>query len=282
MSRATNRASKLGVCAVALMSAWGCGGANRPAKKAAQNATTNRTDTTPPTGTSVPTDDDPAPTCMDDDSRCSNSVLQVCVGGTWSSGTNCAPGACVTDSSIDAHCDTNGGGGSDGGDGGGGGGGGGGTVATCTPCTSDPTCGDGVSAGCWIPDASGAPAFCAQDCTASPVCPTGSSCVQDAADAYKTCLPDTACDGGGGDGGGGTAQDVTVEGVTLTGAEVTAILDLCNTATETVLDVDVGLDSRAAANIVAARPIATIEELAAVAYVGTAAMTKLKTYVDTH
>jgi len=62
------------------------------------------------------------------------------------------------------------------------------------------------------------------------------------------------------------------------------VLELVNSAatTEPVLDVDVGLDSRAAKNIVAARPFATIAALDAVPYVGPSALAKLQAYVEAH
>ncbi len=103
------------------------------------------------------------------------------------------------------------------GDGGNTGGSTGGTVQ-CSPCTSDPTCGDGQSAGCWLPDANGNPAYCALDCTDSNSCPSGSTCVQDDGDAYKTCLPTSgSCtDTSGGTTGGTTGGDTGGTGSTCT------------------------------------------------------------------
>ncbi len=69
-----------------------------------------------------------------------------------------------------------------------------------------------------------------------------------------------------------------IEGVSFTAAEAAAVLALVNNASEEELDDQVGLDSRAAANIVAARPFATLAELAAVPYVGPTALAKLKAY----
>ncbi len=95
--------------------------------------------------------------------------------------------------------------GGSGGVGAGGGAGSGGSSATsveCNACTTDAQCGDGQSAGCWLGGSSGQPAYCAVDCTAGQPCPTGSSCVQDAGDQYKTCIPD----GGSCGGGTGTVQ----------------------------------------------------------------------------
>jgi hypothetical protein len=57
-----------------------------------------------------------------------------------------------------------------------------------------------------------------------------------------------------------------------TAADDAAILAVANEEPEDVLDVDVGLDSRAAANIVAERPFATIAELDAVSWVGESAL----------
>ena len=66
----------------------------------------------------------------------------------------------------------------------------------CRPCTDDAACGDGSTAGCWLADAEGIPAFCALDCTSSDACPSGSSCQQDPGAPYKTCIPDAwSCEG---------------------------------------------------------------------------------------
>ncbi len=64
-----------------------------------------------------------------------------------------------------------------------------------------------------------------------------------------------------------------------------AILEVANTASFEVLDVDVGLDVRAAENIVAQRqidPFDTIAELDAVPYVGDSALAKLAAYAAAH
>lgn len=68
----------------------------------------------------------------------------------------------------------------------------------------------------------------------------------------------------------------SVEGVTFSEAQVTATLKLANSATEATLDGPVGLDVRAAKAIVQARPLATLTALAAVPYVGAAALTRLR------
>ncbi len=62
--------------------------------------------------------------------------------------------------------------------------------------------------------------------------------------------------------------------------EARATLHVANTLSEDELDHVVGLDSRAARNIVAARPLATYAELDAVSYVGTSALGKLLVYAE--
>lgn len=59
-----------------------------------------------------------------------------------------------------------------------------------------------------------------------------------------------------------------------------AVLEVANTASEEELDDVVKLDARAAQNIVAARPLATIAELDEVAYVGSSALGKLRAYAE--
>ena len=68
----------------------------------------------------------------------------------------------------------------------------------------------------------------------------------------------------------------TIEGVAFTAAQAAAVLGFANLANERQLDVDVGLDRRAAQAIIAARPIGDLEALAAVSYVGASALTKLR------
>ena len=70
----------------------------------------------------------------------------------------------------------------------------------------------------------------------------------------------------------------TWEGVSFTAAEADATLNLANTASYELLDVDVALDSRAVDAIVADRPIETILELSERYFVGGSALTKLKNY----
>ena len=72
-----------------------------------------------------------------------------------------------------------------------------------------------------------------------------------------------------------------VDGVAFTEDEAEAVLEVANNASEAQLDDEAGLNSRAASNIVAARPIATIEELGAVSYVGANALQALLTYALT-
>lgn len=68
------------------------------------------------------------------------------------------------------------------------------------------------------------------------------------------------------------------EGVSFTASQVTAVLDVVNTATESELDKQADLDRRAAKNIVATRPFVSIDELGAVSYVGPSALNKLQVY----
>ena len=68
----------------------------------------------------------------------------------------------------------------------------------------------------------------------------------------------------------------TWDGVTFTLAEAEATLALANTASETYLDDDLALDSRAVDSILAARTIETIQELADLYYVGQSALETLK------
>ncbi len=74
------------------------------------------------------------------------------------------------------------------------------------------------------------------------------------------------------------APQIVCEGVPLTADEAAAILDCANGASADQLDDEAGLDGRAADNIVAARPIGSLDELAAVSYVGQTAITLLRDY----
>jgi phosphatidylserine/phosphatidylglycerophosphate/cardiolipin synthase-like enzyme len=73
-------------------------------------------------------------------------------------------------------------------------------------------------------------------------------------------------------------EEGTWEGVYFTGAEVAKMIDLVNHASQSQLDDDAALDSRAAANIVNARPINSMDQLSAIAYVGSSATQKLKNF----
>jgi hypothetical protein len=70
----------------------------------------------------------------------------------------------------------------------------------------------------------------------------------------------------------------TFDGVPFTFDEATATLELANTATESVLRNDVGLDRRAVASILEARTIDTMSELASLYYVGSAMLQRLKSF----
>jgi DNA uptake protein ComE-like DNA-binding protein len=74
------------------------------------------------------------------------------------------------------------------------------------------------------------------------------------------------------------AADLEIEGVSLTNAQAEEIVRVANEATLDELDTDVGLDARAAARIVAARPIADIIALGSVAFVGRVAIERLRDY----
>lgn len=68
----------------------------------------------------------------------------------------------------------------------------------------------------------------------------------------------------------------TWDGVTFTVAEADRVVELANTAGGSYLDDDLALDARAVDSIVGARPIATVQELAGLYYVGQTALTTLK------
>jgi hypothetical protein len=71
----------------------------------------------------------------------------------------------------------------------------------------------------------------------------------------------------------------TFDGVAFTVSEARAAVDLANQATEAELRGEVGLDSRAARNIIAARPVPAMSALAAVPYVGPAMMGRIHAHV---
>ncbi len=79
---------------------------------------------------------------------------------------------------------------------------------------------------------------------------------------------------GGGDGAG------EWEGVEFSAAEQTAALDIANNATEAQLRDDAGLAADEAANIVSARPITSMDELANVSQIGATAMQKIRDYIS--
>lgn len=70
----------------------------------------------------------------------------------------------------------------------------------------------------------------------------------------------------------------TYDGVPFTVDEADRVLDLVNNASETTLHDDVPLDSRAVTSILAARPIASMPQLAGLYYVGTAMLQRLLDY----
>lgn len=71
-----------------------------------------------------------------------------------------------------------------------------------------------------------------------------------------------------------------VEGVDFRIDQAEATLLLANTAPFEVLDDEVPLDRRAAEGIVAGRPFASVEEVAAVSYVGTSSLTALRDFAE--
>jgi DNA uptake protein ComE-like DNA-binding protein len=73
-----------------------------------------------------------------------------------------------------------------------------------------------------------------------------------------------------------------IEGVDFTVPEATATVALANEASEAELDVDAGLDKRAADGLVARRPFPTLEAVAASPYVGTAALNRMRVYSVAH
>ncbi|MCG9739672.1 phospholipase D-like domain-containing protein [Shewanella insulae] len=74
-------------------------------------------------------------------------------------------------------------------------------------------------------------------------------------------------------------EEGTWEGVFFSASDVSVVLDIVNNATLTELDIDAAMNKTAANNIIAARPIADMDTLAAVPYVGNAAMIDLKDYI---
>jgi hypothetical protein len=79
---------------------------------------------------------------------------------------------------------------------------------------------------------------------------------------------------------GGANGTGTWEGVSFSEEEQEAVLELVNEASMSKLDEDVGLASDAAENIIDARPIDSMSELAGVSQVGEAALEALRDYVS--
>ncbi|MFT3694550.1 MAG: hypothetical protein QM831_15485 [Kofleriaceae bacterium] len=96
-----------------------------------------------------------------------------------------------------------------------------------------------------------------------------------------------ACMSNAGDVGDGV-DDSFVSGGKADGAvsdgspEATGVLAVANTLSQSALDNDVGLDSRAAKGIVARRPFSNLASLDAVPYVGPVAFDKLLAYARAH
>ena len=86
------------------------------------------------------------------------------------------------------------------------------------------------------------------------------------------------CEAGGDTCGGSAFTGGTWEGVHFDAQEEAAVMDLVNNASLYELDVTAALNKRAAENIVGDRPIFDMDQLAAVSYVGPAAMQDLKDY----
>ena len=70
----------------------------------------------------------------------------------------------------------------------------------------------------------------------------------------------------------------TFDSVTFSVSEADRALDLVNDASDTTLDDEVGLDPRAVSSILAARPIDTMGQLAALYYVGPTAMRNIREF----
>ncbi len=76
----------------------------------------------------------------------------------------------------------------------------------------------------------------------------------------------------------GTSLGGTFEGVTFTDDQAVATLELANNGSFELLDDTVPLNVRAAQSIVAHRPLATIDELGALYWVGPSALTRLRDF----
>jgi len=113
-------------------------------------------------------------------------------------------------------------------------------------------------------------------------------------DPPVACFADEGCDDDlrcrGADPGAGVAgvcrHDSELlgvfDGVAFTVGEADGALVLVNLAEEAALSRDVGLTARAAENVVAARPIATIDALSSVAWIGPASLERVRDFVRTN
>ena len=99
------------------------------------------------------------------------------------------------------------------------------------------------------------------------------------AEEFEAHFSRSFCEAGGSSTCGGSYEGGTWEGVSFTGAEVETVLEIVNYATLTQLDIDAAMNKRAAENIIADRTITSMDQLAAVSYVGAAAMQDLKDYI---
>ncbi|MBX2796476.1 MAG: hypothetical protein KTR31_02370 [Myxococcales bacterium] len=80
--------------------------------------------------------------------------------------------------------------------------------------------------------------------------------------------------------GSAVAEEPALREITLTPEEEVALMEFVNEASFEVLDDDVGLDRRAAQGIVDQRPLADVDALDAVPYVGPVAFDKLYAYLE--
>lgn len=89
------------------------------------------------------------------------------------------------------------------------------------------------------------------------------------------------CYAGGSTGCGGPQYEGGAwEGVAFTAEEVASVMDIANNASLYQLDIEAAMNKRAAENIIAARAIMDMDQLAAVPYVGPAAMQDLLNYIS--
>ncbi len=88
--------------------------------------------------------------------------------------------------------------------------------------------------------------------------------------------------GGASDATANLDRDVTVKGVTFTADQARKALNVVNGASHEILDHRVGFDRRAAANVIDARPIADLNALASVSFVGRSSLNHLRAFVNAH